>query len=520
MTRTAFAVGKARSALMLVVALVAGAAWASTAEAAGDGCAAGAAGAGDPYFPGYGNGGYDVGRYDLDVAYNPANGNLRGRAKLRARATGTLCSLNLDLLGFAIKRIRVRNEKARWSRHGQELTVSPRRPLKRGKRFALTVRYGGVPVEFRDLVTGVPIGFTPTGDGAVATGQPESAATWFPVNDHPGDKAAYDFEIEVPDSYGVVANGKPKGTEPGQPGWTVWRWQADAPMASYLTVLGVGDWDARRWRTADGLPVYDAVDSTITGAHRTEIDSSLAKQGAILDFLATEIGRPYPFDTVGAIVDPERPILFALETQTRPIYAAIFWLDNSFQPANGDYVVAHELAHQWFGDDIALRRWRDIWLNEGFATYYEYLWVGAHGGLGPEQLFDALLAGLPADDPIWSVEVGDPGPEEMFSDAVYARGAMTLEALRREVGDRDFGAIVERWARDRAGGHGTTGQFIRIAEAESGARLDDLFETWLFTAEKPPTPATVRAGASGRGDAAAGRQAIEDLRRRLALGAY
>ena len=520
MTRTEPSVGTAGSALALVAALIVAAAGAPIAGAAGERCTGGAAGAGDPYFPGYGNGGYDVERYDLDIAYNPANDNLRGRAKVRARATETLCSLNLDLLGFDVKRVKVRNEGARWSRDGQELTVTPRRPLKRDKRFALTVRYSGVPVDFRDLVIGVPIGFTPTSDGVVVTGQPESAATWFPVNDHPSDKAAYDFEIEVPDGYGVVANGKPRGEEPGQPGWTVWRWEAEAPMASYLTALGVGDWDVRRWRTADGLPVYDAVDSSVTGAHRDEIDSSLAKQGEILDFLATEIGRPYPFDTIGAIVDPERPILFALETQTRPVYAAIFWLDNSFQPTNGDYVVVHELAHQWFGDDIALRRWRDIWLNEGFATYYEYLWDGRHGGLTPEQLFDALLAGLPADDPIWSVEVGDPGPGELFSDAVYARGAMTLEALRREVGDRDFGAIVERWARDRAGGHGTTGQFIRIAEAESGEQLDDLFETWLFTAEKPPVPATQSGGAASPADVAAARQSLEELRRRLALGGY
>jgi len=514
-------------ALALVAALIATAAGAATAAAAGGRCAAGAAGAGDPYFPGYGNGGYDVDRYDLDIAYNPVNDNLRGRAKVRAKATEDLCSLNLDLLGFEVKRVKVRNEKARWSRDGQELTVTPRRALKRGKRFALTVRYSGVPVDFRDPRVGVPTGFTPTSDGVVVTGQPESAATWFPVNDHPIDEAAYDFEIEVPDGYGVVANGKPRGEEPGQPGWTVWRWEAKAPMASYLTALGVGDWDVSRWRTADGLPVYDAVDSSITGGQRDEIDSSLAKQGEILGFLADEIGRPYPFDTVGAIVDPERPILFALETQTRPVYAAIFWLDLSTgQPINGDYVVTHELAHQWFGDDIALRRWRDMWLNEGFATYYEYLWDGNHGGLTPAQLYDGTLAGLPADDPFWSVEVGDPGPDELFDEAVYVRGMMTLEALRREVGDRDFRAIVRRWAHDRAGGHGTTEQFIGIAEAESGEQLDELFETWLFTAEKPSVPAVQGAGAAegtgapGQSTVDAAMRALDELERRLALGGY
>jgi aminopeptidase N len=512
MSRTGLAVAAVALALALVAAPI--------ADAAGGRCSPGAEGAGDRYFPGYGNGGYDVDRYDLDIAYNPANDNLRGRAKVRAEATENLCSLNLDLLGFDVKRVKVRNEKARFSRDGQELTVTPKKPLREGRNFALTVRYGGVPVDFRDLVYGLPVGFTPTSDGVIVTGQPESAATWFPVNDHPSDKAAYGFEIEVPDGYEVVANGQPRGTEPGQPGWTVWRWEAEAPMAPYLTALGIGDWDVRRWRTGDGLPVYDAVDSSITGGLRAEIESSLAKQGEILDFLSGEVGRPYPFDTIGAIVDPERPIAFALETQTRPVYAAIFWTDNSGQPTNADYVVAHELAHQWFGDDIALRRWRDMWLNEGFATYYEYLWEGQHGGLTPGQLYDGTLAGLPADDPFWSVEVGDPGPDELFNDAVYVRGMMTLEALRREVGDRDFRAIVRRWARDRAGGHGTTEQFIRIAEEESGERLDDLFETWLFTGEKPPAPAVQSTDAGSSADADAARRAIEELRRRLAMGAY
>ena len=405
--------GMPRRAIVSVVAIV-GACLATIALAAtaaganGKHCKAGAAGAGDPYYPGYGNGGYDVDHYDLDIAYDPASGKLRGRAKVRADATENLCSLNLDLLGFDVKRIKVRNREASWSRDGQELTVKPRKRLRKGRGFALSVRYSGVPVDFRDSIYGLPTAFTPTSDGAIAVGQPESAATWFPVNDHPSDKASYKFTVEAPDGYGVVANGRPRGTEPSQPGWTEWRWEAKAPMASYLATIDIGHWDVHRWKTSDGLPVYDAVDPQVSGGLRAEVDSSLSKQGEILDFLRDNIGRPYPFDTVGGIVDPERPIAFALETQTRPVYAAIFWTQSG-QPVNGDYVIVHELAHQWFGDDIALRRWRDVWLNEGFATYFEYLWDGAHGGLSPHQLYVGTLAGLPADDPFWSVKVGDPG---------------------------------------------------------------------------------------------------------------
>ena len=492
----------------------------ATADAAkAERCKAGAAGAGDPYYPGYGNGGYDVNHYDLDIAYDPASGKLRGRAKVRADATENLCSLNLDLLGFDVKRIKVRNREARWSRDGQELTVKPRKILRKGRGFALSVRYSGVPVVFNDRWFGDPIGFTPTSDGAIAVGQPESAATWFPVNDHPSDKASYTFTVEAPDGFGVVANGRPRGTKPGQPGWTEWRWEAKAPMASYLATIDIGHWDVHRWKTSDGLPVYDAVDPSITGGQRAEIDSSLAKQGEILDFLESEFGRPYPFNTVGGIVDPERPIEFALETQTRPVYAGIFWLDGNGQPTNADNVVVHELAHQWFGDDIALRRWRDIWLNEGFATYFEFLWGSNHGGLSPRQLFDAVLAAYPADDPLWSVEIGDPGVDHLLDFAVYARGALTLEALHIEVGDDDFSAIIRRWARSRAGGHGTTEQFIRVAEDVSGKQLDDLFETWLFTPEKPAVPAAEGQSADSS-EVAETKEWLDELDRRLALGGY
>ena len=249
---------------------------------AGKSCRAGAAGVGDRYFPGYGNGGYDVRSYDLHIAYNPLNDDLRGRAKIRARAHEDLCSVNLDLLGFEIKRIKVRGHAAGWRRDGQELTVTPRAPLRKGSRFSLILRYSGVPVDLRDRIFGLPTAFTPTSDGAVVVGQPESAATWFPVNDHPSDKASYSFDVDVPDGYEVVANGKFRGKESSEDGWTRWRWEADAPMASYLATIDIGQWDVHRWHTADGLPVYDAVDPSITGELRQQVDSSLGKQGEIL----------------------------------------------------------------------------------------------------------------------------------------------------------------------------------------------------------------------------------------------
>ena len=293
-------------------------------------------------------------------------------------------------------------------------------------------------------------------------------------------------------------------------------------MASYLATIDIGYWDVHRWRTDSGIPVYDAVDSAITGGLREEIDSSLARQGEILDLLSDAFG-PYPFSTVGAIVDNQDDLFFALETQTRPVYSKLFWLDGDGNPINGDFVVVHELAHQWFGDDVAIARWQDIWLNEGFATYAEWLWEEYEGRGTPQEIFQASYDAIPAADPFWDVVIGDPGVDLLFHNAVYVRGAMTLQALRNEVGDDAFWEIVRGWAATKSGGNATTEEFIAYAEEVSGQQLDALFETWLYTGEKPALSAVSAQGgarlstAQARADAKA---RIGQLERRLAVGRY
>jgi aminopeptidase N len=179
---------------------------------------------------------------------------------------------------------------------------------------------------------------------------------------------------------------------------------------------------------------------------------------------------------------------FALETQTRPVYAPGFFTD----PVRGGRVVVHELAHQWSGDSVRLGAWQHIWLNEGFASYAEWLWLEREGLSTPQAEFDALYANADTlypglQPPFWTVLVGDPGAETslLFHRAVYQRGAMTLHALRQVVGDTAFFQILEEWATSRAGEAVITEEFIALAEELSGRQLDDLFQTWLFTPERP-----------------------------------
>lgn len=447
----------------------------------------GAEGAGDDYFPQYGNGGYDVEHYLLDVTYDPATDVLTGTATIHATATQDLSRFDLDLVGLTVESVTVDGKRAWFAQpDDHELVVTPQRKLRAGGTFAVVVEYSGVPVTFTIPITPgleVESGFIHTDDGALVIGQPEVAAAWFPVNDHPSDAASYTVVVTVPTGLDVVAMGVPVGEPATDGGWTTWTWEAADPMASYLMGLAIGDFDVDD-RTEDGMRVIDAVDPDLDPALREMVDASFARQTEILDLLAGWFG-PYPYDTVGGIVD-DYPILFALETQTRPIYSYLFW--EFFGQLGGDLVVVHELAHQWFGDDLRLAQWQDIWLNEGFATYSEWLFLEAEGIVTAQEIFESDYAFYSEDPAFWELVIGDPGPVQLFDWPVYERGAMTLHALRLTIGDEAFFELVARWAAENAGDAVTTADFVALAEEVSGMQLDALFDEWLYQGDLPEAP--------------------------------
>jgi aminopeptidase N len=448
----------------------------------GVGETAGALGVGDPYYPRYGNGGYDVQHYDLRIRYGPGTNHLRGVATIAALATQDLTCFSLDLVGLTVRAIAVDGQPASWSRTDHELMITPAAPVSSGADLSIEVTYDGFPRSFVIESIGAVSGFIRTADGAIVAGEPEAATAWFPVNDHPRDRATYTFRITVPTGSKVVANGVRESRQT-HGSWTTHVWQAHDPMASYLATFGVGQWRMRFRETASGIPVIDAVDPDVLPLVRR----SLRREPRIVTFLEGAFG-PYPFESVGAIVPDTARLRFALETQTRPIYS------RSFFPYGGDGVLVHELAHQWFGDLVAVDRWQDIWLNEGFATYAEWLWSEHEGSGTPQQIFKAIWKTIGGDSSFWWVVVGDPGVEDLFDGAVYLRGAMTLQALRNEVGDDAFWAIVHGWTQANAFGTGTTEEFVALAEQVSGRDLGDLFDLWLFTPGRPPASAVTDSG--------------------------
>ena len=209
--------------------------------------------------------------------------------------------------------------------------------------------------------------------------------------------------------------------------------------------------------------------------------AAVAREPEMIDFLAGVFG-PYPFSAVGSIID-DQLISFALENQTRPIYSRVFFEDRG--DAEADTVIVHELAHQWAGDYLSVHNWRDIWLNEGFATYAEWLWAERQGRRTAQAAFDERMSTYTPAAGSGRSGSATPAATHLFDAPIYQRGAMTLHALRVRIGDDAFFRLLKAWVSENAGGTVTTKRFIALAERVSGKQLDGFFNTWLYKRAKP-----------------------------------
>ncbi|KOG38452.1 M1 family metallopeptidase [Streptomyces decoyicus] len=431
---------------------------------------AGSGSAGDPLFPALGNGGYQVRHYGLDLDYDVQKKRLEATVEITAEATKDLRSFQLDLQGLRVSDVRVDGKDAAFSRKGHKLIVRPAAGLRKGSEFRTRVNYSGTPQELKDP-DGSREGWVKTADGAFVSGEPAGSMTWFPGNNHPDDKATYDFKITVPKGYTAVANGELRSEKTAR-GRATFEWHNGQPMASYLATAGIGRFDVSRSRTPDGLPLYVAVDPAEAKASRKPLER-------LPEIVKWESGLfgPYPFSSAGAIVDhtPARITWIALESQTKPVYAG----------APDTSTVVHEMAHQWFGDSVTPKTWKDTWLNEGFATYAEWLWEEREGGKTPQQQFDALYEDE-TDARRWDFPPGDPGkPENVTATPVYERGAMLLQQLRNAVGDKTFFKILKEWPAKYRYSNAGSKQFIAFCQARTDVDLTELFDEWLYGKGRP-----------------------------------
>jgi len=472
-----------RRAPALIAAGLAAVLFASPAAAATG--SPGAAGIGDSYYPLDGNGGYDVSHYDIRLSYVPTTDVLSGTTTLLAHTTQDLSTFNLDFL-LKVSSVRVNNVPATFRTDGGELTVTPRSTLPKSTDLTIVIRYTDTPGSY-ELYDYRAWHRTPT--GVLANDEPQIAPWWYPSNDHPRDKATFDVSIAVPPGVEAVSNGVLVSREQQVPNLVRWNWRSTKPQAPYLTYISVGQYDLRLQTAPNGQQFITAYGEDL-GASGDAARASVERTPEILEAESGWFG-PYPFEAQGGVVDTG--LGFALENQTRPVYD-----DGFFRDGADTYVVAHENAHQWFGDAVSVNDWKEIWLNEGFATYAEFLWSDYLGEGTPAEVAQFRYDRIPADDDFWQVLPGDPTAANQFDDAVYDRGGMTLQALRTAVGDDAFFQILQTWVAEHKYSTGTTKQFIALAEKISGQQLDDLFNTWLYTKGKPAVGPNGTAAAAAR----------------------
>ena len=430
-------------------------------------------GIGDLYYPALGNTGYDVDHYTLDLMFDPDADVLTGVATIAATATADLAQFNLDFIGFEIVELLVDGAPAEFARTAEELTIRPPTVIPAGEGFAASVAYRGTPQVLASDAIPAPLGWitSPTGQRYVFA-EPDGARAWFPVNDHPLDKATYTFRITVPDPLLAAANGTLVETVRDGDGST-YIWEMDAPMAPYLATVVVGDYTI----------VVDEASSALTGVRvrnvlppdlQNPVPAPVLLHGDMIEFFA-ELFGPFPFDTYGIVVVDAFP--GALENQTLSVFG---------RGAVTELIVVHELAHQWFGDHVSPQRWQDIWLNEGFASYAEWLWIEATQGQA------ALAVGLTNERSFFASQnlpaPGVPPRNNLFNASVYRIGAMTLHALRLTIGDAAFFDTLQTYVSRFGGGNASTEDFIDVAEEMSGRQLGELFDAWLYGETVPEFP--------------------------------
>ena len=431
----------------------------------------GASGIGDPYWPLDGNGGIDVRSYAIRNHYALASKRLRGRTTVRLAATADLSSFSLDFL-LKVDKVTVDGTRAAHARAdgGHELRITPKAPLAAGSLHTVVVTYDDHPASYAYAGEN---NWLASKREVVTMNEPHMAPWWFPANDHPLDKAVVDVRITVPKGREVISNGELKGRRTGRR-TTTWHWRADEPMVPYLAFFAAGDFTIAQG-THRGLPWLVAVSQRLGERDQRASMRLMKRTPGVIAGLEKDLGA-YPFSIVGGLTTSLNPG-FALENQTRPTYPAV----------GGSYtsLVVHELAHQWFGDDIAVQGWRDIWLNEGFASFMEWRWSETHGGRSAAAILSSSYDDVSAQSDFWQVVIADPGASKVFDSAVYSRGAMTLQALRNRVGDAVFWRIIRTWIREQRGGNGASEEFEEVAARVSGQDLSAFFTAWLRTPAKP-----------------------------------
>ncbi len=427
----------------------------------------------DSVYPAVGDPGVDALHYGLDLAWDPDDRRLTGKATVTLRATAEAeesGELRLDLgAPLEVDEVRLDGNEASYAHAGKDLVVTAE--VVEDEVHELTVRYAGTPRPVRAPTTRrdySTLGWTVSEAGDVWTMQePFGAYSWYPVHDHPSDKAFYDVEIRAPEPMLGVSNGEltERSTAGGV---TSTHWSLDSPAASYLVTIAIGDYEVTEGESESGVPLTSWVLRGDRAGRR-----ALEVVPDALSWAEQRLG-PYPFDSLGVVlVDSES----GMETQTMITLGRTGYVRSA-------PVILHEIVHQWYGDLVTPTDWRDLWMNEGMAMYLQLVYEAQRQGVG----IDAVMRDAAAREPAMRREAGPPAdydPEAFGEGVVYYGPARMWHAVRDRVGDRAFWRMVRRWPATHAGGNASREEYLAWVERETGAELTPLFDAWLLGEESP-----------------------------------
>jgi len=434
----------------------------------------GEAGLGDPYYPQAGNSGYDVTKYQIMINWDPATQSITGTTTISAQATQRLNSFYVDL-ALHTDKVTVNGVPAQSAARGfSDVYIKPAQPIAIGSTFQVVVNYSGKPGEIKqgDLQP-----WLATDGEWIVAGEPESSAWWYPANDHPSDPALMDVSIRVPAGMKAISVGRLESADAGnEKNFDTWHWIARQPMASYLNFMAIGQFELKQG-VDQGLPYVYAVSEKLTAEQRKTAFAALLTTGRRIRTLERMFG-PYPFTELGGIVPAHRLWFGGLETQTRPVYEARSILNRGFEPG----LLDHELAHMWFGDNVTVRQWNDIFTTEGYASWAQWGASELTGGRKANDALNRAYDRLKDNDAFWKITMIDPGRSHLF-DAVYVRGPMTLQALRNVIGDQAFFSLAKDWAQDP--GSRTLEEWMAAAQAHTTIDLGPFFRAWIYSPAAP-----------------------------------
>ena len=436
-------------------------------------------GLGDPYYPQAGNSGYDVTKYQIMINWDPGSQTLTGTTIISARATQQLNSFYFDLV-LHTNKVSINGVPAEAIARGfSDVYVKPAEPIAAGSTFQVDVGYSGKPGDFKQ--GDVQPWLADDGEWTIA-GDPESSAWWYPANDHPSDPALMDVSIRVPAGMQAISVGRLESADSGnEKDFDTWHWIARQPMATYLNFMTIGHYELKQG-IDHSLPYVYAVSEKLPPEQRKVALAALMTTGERIRTLERMFG-PYPFTELGGVVPAHRLWFGGLETQTRPVYEARSISNRNFEPG----LLDHELAHMWFGDNVTVRQWNDIFTTEGYASWAQWGAAELTGGRKANDSLNRAYDRLKADDAFWKITMIDPGRNHLF-DAVYARGPMALQALRNVIGDQAFFKLARDWAQDP--GSRTLEEWMTAAQAHTTVDLGPFFRAWIYS---PTAPARTAA---------------------------